>query len=319
MIRKHAHFRTGYGLVLILAIILASCSLADEQKKIEKEFTVTPGGTLTIETDIGSISVQTSSANTVHIEATLIADVRSQSRAQKIFDKFELSFSQSGNDVEVTGEYYGDHGFWDFLSQNGNQLDVEFVVTVPQKYNLDLQTSGGEIVIGDIDGAIRAETSGGDIQLARIKGRLRVNTSGGNVSLTEGSADADLRTSGGDISVERAAGPLTAHTSGGNVIIREALGSVDASTSGGNIRAYIARQPQEDCRLSTSGGNVDVYLASDISVDVDAETSGGTVSTDFPITVRGELDEASLQGPINKGGPELYLRTSGGNIHLYEK
>ncbi|MDD4050801.1 MAG: DUF4097 family beta strand repeat-containing protein [candidate division Zixibacteria bacterium] len=313
------HSLIGCGLVLLIVMVLATGSWADEQKKVEKEFTVTPGGTLTIETDIGSISVQSSAGNTVRIEATLIADVHSQSKAQKLFDEFELSFSQSGGDVEIIGEYSDRRGFLDFLAHGRNQLDVQFVITVPQKYNLDLNTSGGDIVIGDIDGTTRAETSGGDIRLAQIKGRLRVNTSGGNISLTESTADADLQTSGGDITVELADGPLTAHTSGGNVMIREALGSVDASTSGGNIRAYIARQPQEDCRLTTSGGNVDVYLTSDISVDVDAETSGGVVSTDFPITVRGELEEASLQGPINKGGPELYLRTSGGNIHLYEK
>lgn len=316
---KGRYALVALGMAMLATVVLAAGAWGEEEKKIEKEFTVTPGGNLTVETDIGSIEIETSAGNTVRIEATLIADTRSQSKAQKIFDKFELSSAQSGNDIEVIGEYIDERGFWDFLAHGGDNFDVHFLITVPQKFNLDLETAGGNISIGDLDGTVRAETSGGDIRLAEVKGRLRVRTSGGNISLTGSSADADLQTSGGDIAIELAEGPVTAHTSGGNVTIREALGVVDASTSGGNIRAYISRQPQDDCRLSTSGGNVEVYLASDISVDLDAETSGGSVSTDFPVTVKGELDEASLQGPINKGGPELYLRTSGGDIRLYEK
>lgn len=316
---KSRYLLAALGIALLLAGALTAGVWGDEQKKIEKEFTTAPGGTLTVETDIGSIEIETSAGNTVRVEVTMIADTRSQSKAQKIFDKFELSFNQSGNDIEIIGEYGDDRSFWDFLSHGGDNFDVQFLITVPDKFNLDLETSGGDIAVGALDGTVRAETSGGDIRLAEVKGRLRVHTSGGNIDLTESSADADLQTSGGDITIERAEGPVTAHTSGGNVTIREALGVVDATTSGGNIRAYIVRQPQDDCRLSTSGGNVEVYLAGNISLDLDAKTSGGVVSTDFPVTVKGEIDEASLQGPINKGGPELYLRTSGGNIRLFEK
>ena len=51
-------------------------------------------------------------------------------------------------------------------------------------------------------------------------------------------------------------------------------------------------------------------------LDVDAKTSGGSVSTDFPVTVMGELKRSALKGKINAGGPQMYLRTSGGNIRL---
>jgi hypothetical protein len=52
---------------------------------------------------------------------------------------------------------------------------------------------------------------------------------------------------------------------------------------------------------------------------VDAKTSGGKVVTEFPVIVQGELKKSVLVGKINGGGPELLLRTSGGNIKLYKR
>ena len=94
---------------------------------------------------------------------------------------------------------------------------------------------------------------------------------------------------------------------------------MSASTSGGSIKAYMSKQPQSDCKLTTSGGGIDVYLVKDVKVSVDASTSGGHVSTDFPVTVQGKLQKSKLKGEINGGGPQLYLRTSGGSINIYEK
>lgn len=53
-------------------------------------------------------------------------------------------------------------------------------------------------------------------------------------------------------------------------------------------------------------------------MDVDAHTSGGRVRTEFPVTVRGTIKRNTLDAKINGGGPELYLRTSGGNVEINE-
>jgi len=55
-----------------------------------------------------------------------------------------------------------------------------------------------------------------------------------------------------------------------------------------------------------------------VKLNLDAKTSGGRVHTDFPVTVRGEISRRMLKAELNGGGPELYLRTSGGSIHIRE-
>jgi len=85
------------------------------------------------------------------------------------------------------------------------------------------------------------------------------------------------------------------------------------------VTATISSQPKSRCSLSTSGGSITVTLAPDIAMDVNAHASGGHVSTDFPVTIQGKIERSSLQAKINGGGPELYLRTSGGGIHIKKR
>ena len=61
-----------------------------------------------------------------------------------------------------------------------------------------------------------------------------------------------------------------------------------------------------------------IFIGGLWGVYVNAGTSGGRVRTEFPVTIRGEISKRKLQAKINGGGPELYLRTSGGSIYLNE-
>ena len=45
-------------------------------------------------------------------------------------------------------------------------------------------------------------------------------------------------------------------------------------------------------------------------------TEGGTVDSKLPVTVVGKQKDGMLEGKINGGGPNLALKTSGGNIQV---
>ena len=122
----------------------------------------------------------------------------------------------------------------------------------------------------------------------------------------------------GSITIDRSGGSVVAKTSGGSVTVNEVLGSIEASSSGGSVKARISSQPLADCRLTTSGGRVEVSLAGPIAVDLDAKTSGGRVHLEMPVTIQGDVSKTRVRGSINGGGPQLYLRTSGGSIYVKE-
>lgn len=323
------------GAVAVLAVLMmvpaAYATVKDDV--ITRTFDVAYDGTLTLDTERGSIEVETARAKKVTVAISLKGPLGRAQDVEEILEDFDIEFDHSGKDVTVTLESkHSKHG-WDWFGWV-KYPRFHFAVTVPEKYNLDLNTAGGSIKIADLEGDVECETSGGSLHISEIKGTIYGRTSGGSITLKGSDGEADLKTSGGGIDIGQVAGHVKAHTSGGSIHLNEAGGEVEVSTSGGSIRvgevqgairastsgggitASISKQPRGDCSLKTSGGRVTVYLAKGIKVDVNARTSGGNVKCDMPITVSGLLGKNEVNGKINGGGPQLYLRTSGGPIRI---
>ncbi len=314
---KKSHLKSFYLTILfsILFLLTPCFSFSSTEDTISKSFTVSPGGTLYVDSDIGSIQVQGLKGNKVDIEVIREVKSGSEKSAEQILKDLDIGFDQKGNDVYITAKY--DKRDWDrFWNNIGKYLRVKFIISVPDNYNLDLDTKGGSITAEEIQGIVKSRTSGGSLHFDRIDGEISGNTSGGSIEIGEVKGNTNVDTSGGSIRIKRAQGPVDAHTSGGSITVEEIMGNIKADTSGGSIKATISQQPQSDCRLTTSGGSITVRLKEDIGVNVNAKSSGGRVHTDFPVTLKGEIDRSALNAKINGGGPELYLRTSGGGIYL---
>ncbi len=235
---------------------------------INKEFNVADVGLLKIATDIGSIDIDSHDKNTVLIEVNING---------KDEDKMDISFKNKGDDVTIIGEF--ERNGFSFFNDH-NRLKVKYTITVPQDYNIDLNTSGGGISIEDLNGDINAHTSGGSISLTHVNGEIDINTSGGSIN-------AD-----------------------------DVKGIISAHTSGGSINAKLYKTPTADSKFSTSGGSINAYLAKNIAVDIYAKTSGGRVRSEF--NVNGTVKKNSVVGEINGGGPELSFTTGGGSVRLNE-
>jgi hypothetical protein len=314
---------------LLMTVAVAATATASIQNTVRHNFNVAEGGKLVVDADIGDMTI-VSGGSGVSVEVVRVAHTSNQSRANDMFRENNVKFSQSGNEVEISSRY--GHG-WTFFTWN-NGLDVHYNIRVPQHFDLDLKTTGGDINVSSLNGKVEARTSGGDIKLATVSGPVRLRTSGGNIELAGTSGRADIHTSGGSIVIGETSGPIEAGTSGGSITIRhsggevkartsgggihieQAFGAVDASTSGGSIRASFATQPHSPSRLATSGGNVTVSIGPSVALDIDAHTSGGEVDTEVPVMMVGSHNENTLVGKINGGGPQLVLRTSGGGIRV---
>jgi len=304
------------ALLLFVLLVFNGCYLEGEGTRttVSRTFQVKPGGNLIVETDIGSIEVDSGSDDRVEIEVISRASAVSERKAKRILKDLDIDMRQNGNDVIINAEYKRSKRWFSWLRRN--RLKIRFVITVPSRYNADLKTSGGSISVNDLEGEVKTKTSGGSLKFGMIKGTVTGKTSGGRIVLKGCVGDAEVRTSGGSITIGKVEGDVNAHTSGGSIRVEEVMGALKASTSGGSIRALISRQPEGDCRLTTSGGSITLYLEPRVKVDLDAKTSGGRVRTSFPVTLQGDISGRKMRGQINGGGPEIYLRTSGGSIAI---
>ena len=326
--------RSLLGALLLLGLTarVAAQPRYDHEDRVEETFKVRPGGTLTLRSDLGSISVEGTSSDEVRITVVKGADDMSEQRAEELFDRFTLSMQPTAEGVEIEGNYDRESR-WTWRSG----LRVHYTIAVPRAYNLRLNTSGGSIELAALSGTADVHTSGGSIRIDDVDGKLRARTSGGSITATRIGDEAELRTSGGSIKLADIDGPVSAHTSGGSITAEAIYGPLDAGTSGGSIRlaaihgavqattsggaitAEIVGQPGEDMSLKTSGGSVTLELDDDVRADIDARASGGRVRSDLAIAVQGEIERSRLQGTLNGGGPLLTLRTSGGSVNIRER
>src|SRR5208282_6175650 len=95
---------------------------------------------------------------------------------------------------------------------------AEFDIKLPARFNLDVETQGGDIGLeGPLQGEARLTTAGGDIHSTDISGPIRVETAGGSISMGNLGARAEVRTAGGSIQIGNVRGDATIETSGGEI------------------------------------------------------------------------------------------------------
>src|SRR5207244_9650659 len=110
------------GVALALALLSVSARAASTET-LHRSFNVQPGGTLTIDADVGDITVRTAATNQVNVAVTRTG------RASDIRD-YEITFSQEGNEVRVKGTREHQWHLFDW-----NNLEAHFDVTLPQTFN----------------------------------------------------------------------------------------------------------------------------------------------------------------------------------------
>jgi TonB family protein len=263
--------------------------------------TTSDGLTLRLTTDLGSVKILTlepGAAHAVRYEVHIETDAR-EPLAHQLLDHYSLIAKSTASGVEINGALPPQLAHF---SSTGAQVWVQFKVTIPRRYNVEVRTGAGDIETEDIGGMAHLSTQGGNIRAGRIgiDGGRRLSTSG---------PVAKLETQGGHIQVLDVAGDLTAFTAGGHIIAGNIAGDALLHSGGGHIRAG---QIGGRADLQTEGGNVVVGQAGSL---VSVRTGGGQI--DFG-EVRGSVRAQTGGGGIRimyVSGP-MEVESSAGSICL---
>ena len=306
----------GFGkfqiMLILQSVLFAGLAIADAavENNIERSFQVASGGRLTIDAERGSIEVRTADRDFVDVEIERKVKRGGKWSVEEVLEDLAITFDHSDDGVTIRAEYDQENRRrW---NRERNRLRIKFLITVPQRYNVDLKTLGAGISIGDLEGEVRSQTAGGNLQIGSIKGPVWGQTTGGNIKLEGTEGDVDLKTSGGGITIGSVEGAIEAITSGGSIRIDEATGSVNAKTSGGGITIGSVGGAVE---AVTTGGSIRIDRAG----GVNAKTSGGGITVE---EVMGSINAKTFGGSIKtyiSRQPEegCSLETSGGSVTAY--
>lgn len=252
------------------------------REQIQCTIPVAPGGKLTLRANAGSVHINPGDDNEVRCLIDLVSYNHNAQQAARCLDRYKVKAERAGSGALIETAPGCPNG--------PGPVSARLEVNVPLKFNVDVKTQGGNIVIDRLNGEVRADTAGGDVRTGDVLGPVWVSTAGGVISLGNvgqsvfahsagggiriGNVNggATLDTSGGGIMTGVVNGPVTAHTAGGDIMMQAASGPVVVETAGGQIRLG---ECGNTVQANTAGGNIEVAGSRG---DVRAQSSGGNIT-----------------------------------------
>lgn len=263
---------------------------------------------LDVKTSGGSIKVKGADVSEAEVRMYVRKNGKFLKPSDTDLSNFEIEISKSGNTIVAHAQRKEVRQT--ILSRSNESISFE--VLVPNRFNIDVRTSGGSISLDEVSGSIEARTSGGSLSLNNLGGVINARTSGGSISINESGGEINARTSGGSVSAKNSAGKITLSTSGGSMSLENICGEIDASTSGGSINASILKV-EGPVSLRTSGGTIRATLPDGLGYDLDLR--GNSVNVPLK-NFSGESKRSSVSGSMNGGGLAVSMRTSGGSVNV---
>jgi len=278
---------------IAIPVLLYQSVLATEYGDKERTLSVSKGGNLNVSINSGNIFITTWNKNEVNIK--LNGD-----------DLSNLKISQDGNSVSIRS---------DERESSYRNKSITLLVSIPNEFNIDLKTSGGNIKIeNNLKGNGKINTAGGNITIQDNDGKISMKTSGGNISVGNVNGNVEATTSGGEIKCGNITGSAMLSTAGGNIKMGNVNNSVTAKTSGGNI---FFNNISGKAELKTAGGNIEGESFNNGTIEL--KTSGGDIILK---SANGKVEAKTAAGEIwveltPAANSESELTTSAGDIQLF--
>ena len=279
--------------VVLISSILATGGVTETiEERFEKTVPLESGGYFSLSNRNGGIEISSWDREEVRIEALKKVKSSGRSSAREAMEHLKIDVDTRGSDEVIVETLYprsyregeGWGGVLDaiFGGRKKPQMSVHYWITVPERVDVRIETTNGQIDVEEIHGDDRVSSTNGRIDMRDVKGFVDVSTTNGKIEVT---------------GIE---------------------GGLEASTTNGGVEiSYQSRSEiTEDISIHTTNGSIDLELPDDIDADVSARTTNGHIDTDFPITVKGRQGRKHLSGRINNGGPLIDLKTTNGSIHI---
>ena len=292
------------------------------------KFDIAPGGTLVLRLDAGAgIVVRGWDQRRVQIDGYAAgADAR----------RVAVEMNKEGSRVTLIVRPKDS-------SQNNFSSSNRFEIRVPQRFDIDLKSAGGELTAEGIEGTIHGSTGGGDLNLTRLHGTTRLSTGGGEIRVSDSDLSGNVSTGGGEVRIVRVKGGLRGTSGSGPVIYTETgregetggLGDIEVDASGtkityskgggeGLLNVEKAGGPIQldsaphGARVTTGGGDVEIGSSAGT---VEATTGGGnmrfgpvsgslgasTGAGDIQVTLSGRDESRSVDLGSGHGRVELLV------------
>ena len=237
----------------------------------ERGFSISQGNDLRI--DVGGADVSITSWDRSEVYFRVFGNENAKERLELIFDSHDSYIEHT---TKLKESPFG----------SSPSIETKYEVMIPQKFNTDIHTSGGDIILSGVDGISKLHSSGGDVVCEKIFGTLDISSGGGDIRLVGGNAKITTSAAGGDI---------------------------DFDYYGENLGIY----------LSSGGGDITLILPEFFNADIELSTPGGDITCTLLMNNINKMITAAYKKEIvaqlNEGGNKLEAYAGGGDIVISKK
>jgi len=273
----------------------------------DQSFDVSPGALLVVK--VSDFDVVISSHSGRQAEVMLRVD-EDEEYSGNALEQMGFRVERTSEGIEITTESEG-WGDWD-------DLDGTLLVTVPTRFDVQVQTGDGDVAVESIEGNVMLRTGDGDIALGGATGSdVMIQTGDGDVAVGgTASRHITIQTGDGDVALGRLdAEDVQVRTGDGDILIEELSGSLRASTGDGDVMLHIG--DFTGVQITTGDGDVTLYAPASLAADV--SIIGGELVLGEAFALPAQLEGRRLEGSLNGGGPELSVRVGDGTIRIIER
>jgi DUF4097 and DUF4098 domain-containing protein YvlB len=217
---------------------------AGAQETIDRRVPANPGGQLEISNTAGSIAVEGSDQNEVHVTGELGENV----------ERLDVLTEGDRVIVRVIDKEDSDRGDWDFRGTN-------LRIRAPRTISLDVAAVSADIEVRDMRGEQRLSSVSGDVDTEAFAAEVRARAVSGDVDVNGRAAELRVRAStvSGDVTVDNGGGEIWGESVSGDVVLRTGVVSrAETETVSGGI--LVAAELGAASRLEATAVSGDIEL-----------------------------------------------------------
>ncbi|MDY0003631.1 MAG: hypothetical protein RBU30_20195 [Polyangia bacterium] len=252
-----------------LALSTSACDVVTAKRTTEQVIPVKPGTPVHLSTPNGWILVRPGRAGLVTVKAH--SRVTALRGAERSLDKLSCRATKNKGVLRIRGHHPAD--------PNQRRYQLAFVLTVPRRTSLVLETDRGFLDVADLEGDVTGRTGDGEIRVSDVSGSLDLVTGAGNI---------------------RATGRLT------RLHLETRVGELQLTLSPGSRLGA-------DSRALTRRGLLSLALPPDLRATITAEARQGLVESEFPHQSK---SPGWLRTLVAGGGPQIQLVSHRGDVRI---
>ena len=156
-----------FNIALLTFVFLAATSFARNEefsKEINKSFDVDKNATLIVKNKFGLVHCENWDKSSISIKVTITVDASSQEKAEKYFDKIDITLTGNRSEVKAITEF-GNNAF-----KNNSNISVDYLIYMPASASVDITNKFGGVILNEVQGTSDIYVAYGSLRAKRLLG-----------------------------------------------------------------------------------------------------------------------------------------------------